>query len=111
MISAPLTLDDIDRNDTNILFFGNFVNLSESDFVEGIRDLMLTPDHLYIKMVRDLYGLGQVLKKKFHLLRISYPVFMIALILGVGGFVVVFALDATIAQYLLDSGAMLPTIP
>ena len=109
--SQPLTLDDIDRNDANILFFGNFANLSESDFVEGMRDLMLTPDHLYINMVRDLYGLGQVLKKKFHLLRISYTVFMIALILGVGGFVVVFALDATIAQDLLDSGAMLPTIP
>ncbi len=36
---------------------------------------------------------------------------MIALILGVGGFVIVFALDATIAKDLLDSGAMLPTIP
>lgn len=109
--SQPLTLDDIDRNDSNILFFGNFVNLSEGDFVEGMKNLMLTPDHLYINMVRDLYGLGQVLKKKFQLLRISYTVFMIALILGVGGFVVVFALDATIAQDLLDSGAMLPTIP
>ncbi len=109
--SQPLTLEDIDRNDANILFFGNFVNLSEGDFVEGMKDLMLTPDHLYINMVRDLYGLGQVLKKKFQLLRISYTVFMIALILGVGGFVLVFALDATIATDLLDSGAMLPTIP
>ena len=109
--SQPLTLEDIDRNDSNILFFGNFVNLSEEDFVEGMKNLMLTPDHLYINMVRDLYGLGQVLKKKFRLLRISYTVFMIALILGVGGLVLVFALDATIAQDLLDAGAMLPTIP
>ena len=109
--NQPLTLDDIERNDANILFFGNFVNLSEEDFVEGMRDLMMTPDHLYINMVRDLYGLGQVLKKKFNLLRISYTVFMFALIIGVGGFVVVFALDATIAQDLLDSGALLPVIP
>lgn len=109
--SQPLTLDDIERNDANILFFGNFVNLSEEDFVEGMRNLMMTPDHLYINMVRDLYGLGQVLQKKFHLLRISYTVFMFALIIGVGGFVLVFALDATVAQDLLDSGAMLPLIP
>ena len=109
--NQPLTLDDIKRNDANILFFGNFVNLSEEDFVDGMKDLMMTPDHLYINMVRDLYGLGQVLKKKFNLLRISYTIFMFALIIGVGGFVVVFALDATIAQDLLDSGALLPTIP
>ena len=109
--NQPLTLDDIERNDANILFFGNFVNLSEEDFVERMRDLMMTPDHLYINMVRDLYGLGQALKKKFNLLRISYTVFMFALIIGVGGFVVVFALDATIAQDLLDSGALLPVIP
>jgi hypothetical protein len=109
--SQPLTLEDIDRNDSNILFFGNFVNLSEDDFVRGMRNLMLTQDHLYINMVRDLYGLGQVLQTKFRLLRISYTVFMVALILGVGGFVLVFALDATVAQDLLDSGAMLPTIP
>ncbi len=44
--SQALTLDDLDRNDANILFFGNFVNLSEDDFVEGMRNLMLTPDHL-----------------------------------------------------------------
>ncbi len=109
--TRPLTLADIRQNDANILFFGNFVNLSEDDFVEGMKDLMMTPDHLYINMVRDLYGLGQVLKKKFRLLRISYTVFMFALVIGVGGFVVVFALDATVAQDLLDSGAMLPVIP
>ncbi|HIF06295.1 MAG TPA: hypothetical protein EYQ64_04905 [Gemmatimonadetes bacterium] len=30
--TVPLTLDDIARNDANILFFGNFVNLSEAEF-------------------------------------------------------------------------------
>ena len=109
--NVPLTLEDIARNDANILFFGNFVNLSEAEFVEGMRDLMMTPDHLYVNMVRDLYGLGQVLKTKFRLLRISYNVFMVALVLGVGMFVVVFALDATIARDLLDPGGSLPLLP
>ena len=109
--NVPLTLEDIAQNDANILFFGNFVNISEAEFVEGMRDLMMTQDHLYINMVRDLYGLGQVLKTKFRLLRISYNVFMVALVLGVGLFVLVFALDATIARDLLDPGGSLPLLP
>ncbi len=109
--NVPLTLDDIARNDANILFFGNFVNLSEAEFVEGMTDLMQSQDHLYVNMVRDLYGLGQVLKTKFRLLRISYTVFMFALVIGVGLFVVVFALDATIARDLLDPQGALPLLP
>ena len=108
--NTPLTLEDIARNDANILFFGNFVNLSEAEFVEGMRDLMQTQDHLYVNMVRDLYGLGQVLKTKFRLLRISYTVFMFALVLGVGLFVLVFALDATIARDLLAPQGALPVL-
>ena len=109
--NVPLTLEDIARNDANILFFGNFVNLSEAEFVEGMRDLMLTQDHLYVNMVRDLYGLGQVLKTKCRLHRISYNVFMVALVAGVGLFVLVFALDATIARDLLEPQGTLPALP
>jgi hypothetical protein len=79
--------------------------------VEGMRDLMMTPDHLYVNMVRDLYGLGQVLKKKFRLLRVSYTVFMFALVVGVLLFLVVFAMDATLGGDLLDSSATLPLLP
>ena len=109
--NVPLTLEDIARNDANILFFGNFVNLSEAEFVEGMRDLMQTQDHLYVNMVRDLYGLGQVLKTKFQLLRISYTVFMFALVLGVGLFVLGVALDATMAPDLLEQQGALPLLP
>ncbi len=108
--NIPLTLKDIADNNGNILFFGNFVNLSEEEFVEGMRDLMMTQDHLYLNMVRDLYGLGQVLKTKFQLLRISYTVFMFALVVGVGLFVLVFALDATIAGDLLEPQGALPAL-
>ncbi len=108
--NVPITLEDIARNDANILFFGNFVNLSESQFVEGMRDLMLTQDHLYVNMVRDLYGLGQVLKTKFQLLRVSYNVFMVALVLGVGLFVLGFALNVGMAPDLLEPQGALPLL-
>ncbi len=89
--NVPITLEKIERNEANILFFGHFVKLSESDYMQGMRDLMESQDLLYFNMVRDLYGLGQVLDKKFRLLRISYTVFMFALVLGVGLFVLAFA--------------------
>ncbi len=108
--NVPITLEKIERNEANILFFGHFVKLSESDYAQGMRDLMESQDLLYFNMVRDLYGLGQVLDKKFRLLRISYTVFMFALVLGVGLFVLVFALDATIASDLLTPQA-LPLLP
>lgn len=100
--SKSLTLDDIRENRANILFFGNFVNLSEDDFVEGMKDLMLDTDHLYTNMVRDLYGLGQVLKRKFEILRISYNIFMAALIISVTLFVYAFANQPDVAAELLQ---------
>ena len=68
------------------------MNLSEGEFVEGMTDLVENQEHLYVNMMRDLYSLGQVLKTKFRLLRISYTVFMFALVVGVGLFVLGFSL-------------------
>jgi hypothetical protein len=45
---------------------------------------------LYETMIRNIYGLGMVLKKKFALLQIAYTVFMFALVLGVVSFILVF---------------------
>ena len=109
--NVPITLEDIARNDANILFFGNFVNLSMDEYVEGMRDLMMNQDHLYVNMVRDIYMLGRVLDKKFRLLRISYTIFMVALVLGVGSFVLGFALDAMIAPDLLEAESSLQGLP
>jgi hypothetical protein len=89
--NIPITLEKIGRNEANILFFGHFVKLSPSDYQQGMRDLMENQDLLYFNMVRDLYGLGLILDRKFRLLRISYTVFMFALVLGVGLFVLAFA--------------------
>ena len=89
--NVPIDLEKIERNEANILFFGHFVKLSPSDYQQGMRDLMESQDLLYFNMVRDLYQLGLVLDRKFRLLRISYIVFMFALVLGVGLFVLAFA--------------------
>lgn len=81
------TLEDIQEDRANILFFGNFVHLSSDEYVEGMKTLMQDTDRLYTNMIRDIHGLGTVLRRKFELLRTSYTVFMWSLAIGVLAFV------------------------
>ena len=73
----------------NILFFGNFTKLSLDNFQKGIRELMSHQDDLYTNMVTDVYYLGEVLSRKYGLLRNSYTIFMVGLILTVLSFGIV----------------------
>jgi predicted metal-dependent HD superfamily phosphohydrolase len=86
------SLSEIRKSRANILFFGNFANMPLDDFRLGIRELMLDADALYDNMITDLHSLGAVLQKKYHLLWISYSVFMTGLILSVVLFGVFFYL-------------------
>lgn len=88
--SNPVTLDDVRMNRANILFFGHFVNMSREEYEQGMTELMRDQKRLYHNMTRDLYGLGEVLARKFKLLRVAYTVFMIGLVLAVLLFIVVF---------------------
>ena len=72
----------------NILFFGNFTKIPLEDFKSGMHDIMREKDSLYNNMITDIYYLGDVLSKKYRLLRVSYTIFMIGLILTVISFVV-----------------------
>lgn len=87
----PITLGDLRHSEGNLLFFGNFANLKEPEFIEGMTGLMEDRVELYEAMIRDIHGLGSVLNKKFHLLQYAYSLFMIALVAGVISFIVVFA--------------------
>jgi hypothetical protein len=86
----PITLEDLRHSQGNILFFGNFANMKEHEFVEGMSELMQDKTVTYETMMRNIYGLGVVLNKKFALLQVAYTSFMIALILGVTSFIGVF---------------------
>ncbi len=66
--------------------------MPKDDYVEGLEELMQDSRRLYDNMARDLHGLGNVLAKKYKLLRISYSVFMVGLVLSVLCFISVFAL-------------------
>lgn len=101
--SREVSLESLREEGANILFFGNFVNMPEGEFVEGMKELMTHTDQLYVNMVRDLYSLGRVLDRKFRLLRASYAVFIAALVVGVALFLGVFTAVAA-----SSGGAMIP---
>lgn len=78
--SQVFTLEDVRRNRSNLLFFGNFVKLPAEDYNTGMHEIMKDWDRLYDSMINDIYSLGQVLSKKYRLLWISYTVFMAGLV-------------------------------
>ncbi len=64
----------------NIIFFGNFVQLSLDDFETAMDQVLKDEQALYGNMVRDLYYLGKVLDKKYRYLKIAYNIFMVGFI-------------------------------
>jgi Family of unknown function (DUF5706) len=89
---VPLTLDKVRRERANILFFGNYVNLPEPDFRQGVLELLKDPERAYDTMARDLYGMGSVMSRKFRLLRHSYDLFMGGLVVGVVALLINYAI-------------------
>ena len=88
--SKVVSLDDVRSNRSNILFFGHFSNMTEDDFVVGLSGLLSDQTALYQNMIRDIYGLGSVLQRKYALLRMSYTMFMVGLVLGISSFIGVY---------------------
>jgi hypothetical protein len=84
------TLEDVRAGRANILFFGTFTSMTEEDFLQGMEELIKEPGRTYRNMMKDIYGLGSVLTTKYRLLRASYTVFMLGLILGVVLFLAAF---------------------
>ncbi|GAB3563686.1 hypothetical protein GCM10027578_07840 [Spirosoma luteolum] len=89
---GSLTRKDVQQRKGNPLFFGNFYQMSRTDYEWTMGELMQDSDYLYKAMTRDIYNLGQVLAKKYRLLRIAYTVFMLGFVLSTLAFLVVFVI-------------------
>ena len=79
------------RSEGNLLFFGTFANMREDNYVLAMEQLMEDKTLVYQAMIRNIYGLGSVLYRKFVLLQYAYTSFMVALVLGITSFIGVFA--------------------
>jgi predicted metal-dependent HD superfamily phosphohydrolase len=89
----------INSKKVNLLFFGNFTNIPLEDFQNGMHEIMRDKKSLYTNMITDIYYLGEVLSRKYKILRISYSIFMVGLVLTVIAFGISIALyDAPIIE-------------
>ncbi|HEY0298316.1 MAG TPA: Pycsar system effector family protein, partial [Arachidicoccus sp.] len=68
--------EDIEKQRVNLLFFGNFYKMTLQQYTDGMLQVMEDRGFLYGSLIKDVYFQGVVLGKKYHLLRLSYNVFM-----------------------------------
>ena len=88
--SGKFTKADVQNKKVNLLFFGNFHKMSLNDFEWAMGEMMQDRDYLYSSMKKDLYFLGLVLDKKYKILRLTYTVFMVGIIISVISFAIAF---------------------
>ncbi|MDC6351158.1 DUF5706 domain-containing protein [Zeaxanthinibacter sp. PT1] len=86
--SGEFTKEDVDKKKVNLLFFGNFHKMKLPDYEWAIQELIKDQKYVYSSLTKDLYFLGVVLNRKYKLLRLTYTIFMIGMILSVIAFFV-----------------------
>ena len=74
----------------NLLFFGNFHKMKLDEYQWAINELVKDKDYIYSSLTKDLYFLGLVLNRKYKLLRWTYTVFMIGMVVSVLAFAIFF---------------------
>ena len=87
---GQFTKEDVADKKVNLLFFGNFHQMKLNDFEWGITEMMQDRDYLYGSLTKDLYFLGLVLNRKYKILRLTYTVFMIGILVSVLAFAISF---------------------
>ena len=75
------------KSTNNLLFYGNFNIMNEDEYTEQLTSLMYKGDELYRIIAKDTYHLGKTIDRKFKLLRTSFHVFLVGIIVAVIGFI------------------------
>lgn len=84
--TGTFSKEDIQQRRVNLLFFGNFYNMSLNEYDVAIKEIMSDYEGLYGTIIKDQYSLGAVLAKKYKLLRAAYSIFMYGIIASVLAF-------------------------
>jgi len=88
--SGKFTKEDVEQKKVNLLFFGNFHKMELDEYQWAIRELVKDKDYVYDSLTKDLYYLGLVLNRKYKILRVTYNIFMIGMIISVLAFAIAF---------------------
>ncbi|MCM4157137.1 Pycsar system effector family protein [Gramella sp. AN32] len=90
--TGEFTKEQVKNRDVNLLFFGNFHKMPFEQFKWAINGIIEDKDYVYESMMLDLHLLGKVLHRKYYLLRLTYTVFMVGIIVSVIAFILAFYL-------------------
>jgi len=93
---GKFTKEDVINKKVNLLFFGNFHQMSLSEFDWAMNEMINDKEYIYSSLTKDLYFLGLVLHRKYKILRVTYTIFIIGILVSVAAFAISF----------LASGAM-----
>ncbi|TVZ16061.1 Pycsar system effector family protein [Maribacter sp. MAR_2009_72] len=81
--SGQFTEEEVNLKKVNLLFFGNFHKMKLEQYDWAMSQLIKDKDYIYSSLTKDLYFLGIVLERKYRILRWTYTVFMIGMVLSV----------------------------
>lgn len=74
---------DFENGRASLLFFGSYTQLDEDAYVDAMSHLTVDRNAVYEAMMRNLYGIGQVLTRKFEMLNRAYTIFMVGLVASI----------------------------
>lgn len=87
---GKFTKEDVEKKRVNLLFFGNFHHMKLEEYEWALQELIKDKEYVYSSLTKDLYYLGVVLNRKYKILRITYNIFMLGIIVSVIAFVIAF---------------------
>ncbi|MDC8004605.1 DUF5706 domain-containing protein [Aureisphaera galaxeae] len=93
--TGKFTKEDVENKKVNLLFFGNFHQMSLPEYDWAMNEMLNDKQYIYSSLTKDLYFLGLVLQKKYKILRLTYSIFMSGIIISVAAFVISFILSGT----------------
>lgn len=88
--SGEFTKEDVKNKKVNLLFFGNFHKMKLDDYQWAINELIKDKEYIYSSLTKDLYFLGLVLNRKYKILRWTYTIFIIGIIVSVFAYAMAF---------------------
>lgn len=88
--SGQFTKQDVENKKVNLLFFGNFHKMSLADYEWAIQELVKDKEYIYSSLTKDLYFLGLVLNRKYKILRLTYTIFIVGIVVSVIAFALSF---------------------
>ncbi|MFD1616347.1 Pycsar system effector family protein [Gelatiniphilus marinus] len=88
--SGEFTKEDVEQKRVNLTFFGNFHKMKLEEYQWAITELLKDKEYVYSSLTKDLYFLGKVLDRKYRILRTTYTIFMLGMVISVIAFIVSF---------------------